>query len=129
MKKTDKEYRPMPKALTIKNSPIDGLGLFATEDIPVGAIFLDHPTHLYAEECFRLNFGGFINHSRTPNAIIIKDVATSKGYLKIVAPVASNDEITVDYSKTLCGIDYVDVIEGKKEAKIVQMYPNGPQRA
>ena len=108
-----KEYRPMPEALTIKNSPIDGLGVFATGDIPAEAIFLDRPTHLYAEECFRLNFGGFINHSRTPNAIIIKDVATSKGYLKIVQPVKPGEEITVDYSKTLCGIDYVDIIENK----------------
>ena len=26
-------YRPLPKELTIKNSPIEGLGLFATKDI------------------------------------------------------------------------------------------------
>ena len=26
-------YRPLPKELTIKNSAIEGLGLFATEDI------------------------------------------------------------------------------------------------
>ena len=26
-------YRPLPKQLTIKNSPIEGLGLFATSDI------------------------------------------------------------------------------------------------
>jgi len=26
-------YKPLPKTLTIKNSPIEGLGLFATEDI------------------------------------------------------------------------------------------------
>jgi len=26
-------FRPLPKELTIKNSPIEGLGLFATEDI------------------------------------------------------------------------------------------------
>ena len=26
-------YRPLPDGLTIKNSPIEGLGLFATKDI------------------------------------------------------------------------------------------------
>ena len=26
-------YRPLPNGLTIKNSPIEGLGLFATVDI------------------------------------------------------------------------------------------------
>ncbi len=26
-------YKPLPKQLTIKNSPIEGLGIFATEDI------------------------------------------------------------------------------------------------
>ena len=26
-------YRPLPKELTIKNSPIEGLGLFAVEEI------------------------------------------------------------------------------------------------
>jgi hypothetical protein len=29
-----KSYRPLPKCLTIKKSDIDGLGLFATENIP-----------------------------------------------------------------------------------------------
>ena len=29
-------YRPLPTQLTIKNSPIEGLGLFATEDIKAG---------------------------------------------------------------------------------------------
>ena len=29
-------YRPLPDGLTIKNSPIEGLGLFATKDINAG---------------------------------------------------------------------------------------------
>ena len=27
-------YRPLPDGVTIKRSPIEGLGLYATEDIP-----------------------------------------------------------------------------------------------
>ena len=29
-------YRPLPKCLTIKKSPIEGLGLYSTEDIKAG---------------------------------------------------------------------------------------------
>ena len=32
-------YRPLPKCLTIRGSEIDGLGLFATEDIQ-GQVYL-----------------------------------------------------------------------------------------
>ena len=31
-------YRPLPNNVTIKPSGIDGLGLFATEDIAVGIV-------------------------------------------------------------------------------------------
>ena len=31
-------YRPLPDGVTIKRSPIEGLGLYATEDIPENKI-------------------------------------------------------------------------------------------
>ena len=34
-------YRPLPKELTIKNSAIEGLGLFATQDIKKNSYMLD----------------------------------------------------------------------------------------
>jgi hypothetical protein len=40
-------YRPLPKSVTIKNSSIEGLGLFATEFIPSGADL--GMTHVYDE--------------------------------------------------------------------------------
>ena len=62
-------YRPLPKCLTIKKSPIEGLGLYATEDIKTNT-FLGI-THIL-DENFENNYirtplGGFYNHSNNPN--------------------------------------------------------------
>ena len=62
-------YRPLPKCLTIKKSPIEGLGLYATEDI-IANTFLGI-THIL-DENFENNYirtplGGFYNHSNDPN--------------------------------------------------------------
>ena len=64
-------YRPLPKCLTIKKSPIEGLGLYATEDIKTNT-FLGI-THIL-DENFENNYirtplGGFYNHSNNPNVI------------------------------------------------------------
>lgn len=104
-----KEYRPLPKELTIHGSTIDGLGVFSTTTLSPGIIFMSHPTHRYLEkECLRINFGGFINHSRNPSAEIIE--VDGKGYLKIIKEISADTEITADYSKTKCG-SYLPLIE------------------
>lgn len=118
----------MPEALTIKDSQIHGLGVFATKSIPGGTVFVGYPTHRYEEnDCLRLNFGGFINHSRTPNATIVPNGCNDTGYLQIIAPVAPGEEITVDYATVRCGKDYVNLIE-PIEAKVIPIN-DGPQRA
>ena len=62
-------YRPLPKCLTIKKSPIEGLGLYATENIKANT-FLEI-THIL-DENFENNYirtplGGFYNHLNNPN--------------------------------------------------------------
>ena len=62
-------YRPLPDCLTIKKSPIEGLGLYATKDIKANT-FLGI-THIL-DENFENNYirtplGGFYNHSNNPN--------------------------------------------------------------
>ena len=62
-------YRPLPEGLTIKKSPIEGLGLYATKDIKAN-IYIGL-THIL-DERFENNYlrtplGGFYNHSDTPN--------------------------------------------------------------
>ena len=62
-------YRPLPKELTIKSSPIEGLGLYAQEDIKKNTFI--GVTHIRDEQFenkyIRTPLGGFYNHSNEPN--------------------------------------------------------------
>ena len=91
-------YRPLPKCLTIRDNNIDGLGLFATEDI-TGAVYLGE-THFKidaAEDWLRTPLGGFINHSEVSNASIelldnnLRGLTTKRNILE-------GEEITVTYT-------------------------------
>ena len=59
-------YKPLPDFVTIKKSPISGLGLFTTEPIKantnIGVILIEHN-----DEIIRTPIGGFGNHSDNPN--------------------------------------------------------------
>ena len=62
-------YKPLPDYVTIKESPINGLVLYATERISKGTLIgiIHHPDS-HAEDSFiRTPLGGFGNHSDTPN--------------------------------------------------------------
>jgi SET domain-containing protein len=63
-------YRPLPNCLTVEESSIEGLGLFATEPIPSGTVL--GITHIQdktvgGQGWIRTPLGGFYNHSDTPN--------------------------------------------------------------
>ena len=59
-------YKPLPDSLTIKTSKVNGLGLFAEEDIAQGTNL--GMTHLkIGDTIFRTPLGGVINHSNAPN--------------------------------------------------------------
>ena len=61
-------YNPLPKSLTIKQSGINGLGLFAKEGMAQGTNL--GMTHIkIGEKIIRTPLGGFINHSNTPNCV------------------------------------------------------------
>ena len=62
-------YRPLPKQLTVKNSPIEGLGLYAVEDIKKSSfIGLTHiRDEQFENKYIRTPLGGFYNHSNNPN--------------------------------------------------------------
>jgi len=70
-------YRPLPDGLTIKNSPIEGLGLFATIIIKKNTFI--GVTHIRDEQFenkyIRTPLGGFYNHSNDPTVIrMVSDV-------------------------------------------------------
>ena len=62
-------YRPLPDILTIKKSSIEGLGLYAQEDIKTNTYL--GITHILDErfenKYIRTPLGGFYNHSNEPN--------------------------------------------------------------
>ena len=64
-------YRPLPKSLTIKDSKIDGLGLFSKTKIQKNSfIGITHVKHDDFQDMYiRTPLGGFYNHSKNPNAI------------------------------------------------------------
>tara|TARA_Y100000591_G_scaffold84609_1_gene71335 strand:+ start:43 stop:456 length:414 start_codon:yes stop_codon:yes gene_type:complete len=70
-------YRPLPKELTIKNSKIEGLGLFATAKIKKNSyIGLTHiRDEMFEGKYIRTPLGGFYNHSRESNIMkMVSDV-------------------------------------------------------
>ena len=70
-------YRPLPNELTIKNSKIEGLGLFATIKINKNSfIGLTHiRDEMFEGKYIRTPLGGFYNHSKESNIMkMVSDV-------------------------------------------------------
>jgi len=98
MKKFKDTYRPLPDGLSIMESSIEGLGLYAQADFSAGEIFGE--THVFAvstnrREWVRTPLGGFINHSENPNCYISTD--TEERTLHSVRPIKAGEELTVYY--------------------------------
>ena len=101
-------YKPLPDSVTIKQSGINGLGLFADQKIM-------HETNLgmshlkIGDTIFRTPLGGFINHSDTPNCLKVELRMVSedirghqynykKWNLIVSQDVKEGDELTVRYT-------------------------------
>jgi len=95
-------YKPIPPEVTIKESPIDGLGLFSVESIEEGIIVgLTHKSEFNFEDGYiRTPLGGFINHSDHPNCRLVPR-AIDNGhvlYLETLRTIESGEELTTKYS-------------------------------
>lgn len=64
-------YRPLPSFVTIKESQIEDLGLYAKETIEKDMIIgVTHvKNELFENGYMHTPLGGFYNHSETPNSI------------------------------------------------------------
>lgn len=121
-------YRPLMDVFTIKESPIEGLGLFATEIFyphpdnpiscytgygheciegncePIGGEVKEFITHyLMGDNLIRTPIGGFINHSDDPNCTLIRvedeyDPYDAVFYLRPLRIVEEGEEITLNYN-------------------------------
>ena len=101
----DSNWRPLPSFLTVKESTIEGLVLFATKDIKEGTDL--GITHVYDQRFhdnyLRLPLGAFINHHEIPNCNAVFNEEDKKlgkvKHIRIVTKknIYKGDEITVKY--------------------------------
>tara|TARA_Y100001938_G_C7836505_1_gene304012 strand:+ start:39 stop:365 length:327 start_codon:yes stop_codon:yes gene_type:complete len=97
----DLTYKPLPSCVTIKHSGIDGLGLFAQEDITSGYVFgVSHISdQRFQDGYIRTPLGGFINHSDDPNAIL--EPVTNNVNMKVlvaIRDISKGEEVTTKYT-------------------------------
>ena len=89
-------YRPLPDGLTIKNSPIEGLGLFSTVAIKKNTFI--GITHIRDEQFdnkyIRTPLGGFYNHSNNPTVMrMVSDFLPKLKFGDIVDPKMAGKQI------------------------------------
>jgi len=103
-------YKPLPDSVTIKQSGINGLGLFAQKGIAQGTTL--GTTHLEMamldnkQTIYRTPLGGFINHSDTPNVVKVElktngqdpSCVTKKWSLVTLRDIKEGEELTVRYT-------------------------------
>tara|TARA_Y100000114_G_C11742130_1_gene319572 strand:- start:807 stop:1127 length:321 start_codon:yes stop_codon:yes gene_type:complete len=95
-------YKPLPDGITIKQSDVQGLGLFATKDFPsdviLGIVHIHNKN--FPHGYIRTALGAFYNHSDDPNC---KNVAgfwhqLPVKYLMTVRKIKAGEELTAKYS-------------------------------
>jgi len=109
-------YKPLPDSLTIKPSGINGVGLFAQEDLAqetnLGMSHLE-----LGKLIIRTPVGGFVNHSDEPNCVKSKVLLThqewnhlsdlpntkyaldfKKWNLVVIKDIKKGEELTVQYT-------------------------------
>jgi len=96
-------YKPLPDSLTIKTSKVNGLGLFADQDINQATNL--GITHIKIDDnIIRTPLGGFINHSNTPNCVKVELHANGtepfrkKWNLVTTQDIKKGEEITLRYT-------------------------------
>jgi SET domain-containing protein len=95
-------YKPLPNSLTIKESSINGLGLFATQNINKATNL--GTTHVKIDDMIiRTPLGGFINHAKEPNCVkvelLLTDASSRKKWnLMTTQDIKKGEEITLCYT-------------------------------
>ena len=101
-------YKPLPKELTLGESEIHDIGLFAKEDLIGGTNFGISHIEL-GEMIIRTPLGGFVNHSETPNCVKVEsqtrqrvtplyDHDFTKWELVTLRDIEEGDELTLRYT-------------------------------
>ena len=118
-------FNPLPEELTLGESEIHDIGLFAKKDIKKGHDFGISHIQL-GKELYRTPLGGFINHSDNPNCTKsmfritnANDISTKMDYkawrLFAIEDIESGDELTLTYTFYNIKKDFLE--EAEKEKK------------
>ena len=95
-------YRPLPLCLTIRESEIHGLGLFALEDIGKGVdLGIAHVRMVgFPHGYCRTPLGGFYNHSEDPNCQLVEEGLGYNNSKRLVTmrEIGQGEEITCRYT-------------------------------
>ena len=95
-------YKPLPDGLTIKESDVQGLGLFATKDfeaeVVLGIVHILDKN--FPHGSIRTALGAFYNHDDNPNCKNIKGYWHQKPvcYLVTTRDIKSGEELTAKYT-------------------------------
>ena len=92
-------YKPLPESLTIKQSKVNGLGLFAKEGIAQGTnLGTSHIT--INGDIIRTPLGGFINHANDSNCVKVELKADKykKWSLVTIRNIKEGEELTLQYT-------------------------------
>ncbi len=91
-------YRPLPEYLTIKTSNIEGLGLFALDNIdPNFRIGVTHVRDFrFPDGYSRTPLGGFFNHSEKPNCKVVYEGDFI--FLETIREIKAGEELTASYT-------------------------------
>ena len=113
-------YKAVPPCIEIRNTEESGHGLYATIDIPAGSYLgITHVAlTVEQEDLVRRNYvrtpiGGLINHSETPNCVLLKHPQPERpGQLGLlthmwaILPIKNGTELTCFYTD-----GYEDIID------------------
>ena len=95
-------YKPLPEGLTIKESKVQGLGLFATKDfdadVVLGIVHILNKN--FPHGAIRTDLGAFYNHSGNPNCrnVSVFWHQLPVKYLMSTKPIKTGEELTAEYS-------------------------------
>ena len=92
-------YKALPNCLHVKDSPIAGQGLFATQDIPDN-MYLGISHVVVDDSIMRTPLGGFVNHSETPNCVKIEEEQEwgKIYYMRTIKEIMCGEELFLCYT-------------------------------
>lgn len=89
-------YQALPDFLKVKDSPVAGQGLFATQDID--AMMYIGVSHVVVDDTIiRTPIGGFVNHSEDPNCVKWID-ENDTYHMKTIKPIKKGEELFLKYT-------------------------------